>query len=461
MIGLGMRTVLVQRQELRQQLTPQQRQLVDVLELPDASMEGYLREMLASNPALQRSPDAGFARDQRSTERRGGGSASAGTEELPPLEARVTDDQDLMAHLLDQLHLERTTDAEFAAAIEILGNLDDHGILEGTIEDVAERANVPLHDAQSAQMIVMQLEPTGCGANTLGQYYAFAVAERWPEDPFFPDIVRDHLDDLRRQRFDRIAAALDQDEEDIEEYHRMFTQEIAPYPARGFAHAAAPGAAVQRGGTEHIRPCMDILAVDPPPADAPPFKVVMHEDPKAPVRINPRFERDVLAMPDGPARKEAMDRLEQARTLIRSLEERHSLVKQIAEAAAREQEEFLRTGDPARLRNLTMAEVAEEVRRDTSTISRAVAGRYFQLGPQILALRDLFVNRGGGQDTSADALKAAIADIIAAEDKRKPLSDDAIAKLLSRRGLDGVARRTIAKYRGLLLIPSSRDRKAR
>lgn len=461
MIGLGMRTVLVQRQELRQQLTPQQRQLVDVLELPDASIDSYLREILANNPALQRSPDAGFVREQRSVERRGG--ATAGGEELPPLEARVTEEADLMAHLVAQLQLERTTDAEFAAALEILGDLDDHGILEGTLEEIAERAEVPLHDAQSAQMIVMQLDPPGCGADSLEHYYEFSVRAAYPEDPFFPDIVRDHLDDLRRRRFDRIAAALDQDEEDIEEYHRMFSTEIAPYPARGFARSSAPGAAVQRGGGEHIRPCMDIVATDPadPDPDAPPFRVVMHEDPRAPVRINPRFEREVLAMPDGPQRKEAMERLEQARMVIRSLEERHSLVKQIAEAAARVQEEFLRTGDKATLRNLTMAEVAEEVRRDTSTISRAVAGRYFQLGPEVVALRDLFVNRGGSQDTSADALKAAIQDIVDGEDKRKPLSDAAIAKQLARRGLDGVARRTIAKYRGLLLIPSSRDRKAR
>ncbi len=457
MIGLGLRTQLVQRAELRQVLTPQQRQLVDVLELPDATLDGYLRELLASNPALQRRPDASFVRELRS-EAPKGRAASGGDDELPPMEARVTEEGDLMAHLLEQFRLERSTDDEFRAALVILGNLDGYGLLTMPPEEVADRAGVALHDVQSAQMIVMGLDPLGCGADDLAHYLRAMVQLQYPEDPFFPDIVGEHLDELRRKRFDRVAQALDLDVEDVEEYHRMLVEEVDPFPARGFAHAEAPGAAVGQTLGEHVRPTMDLIEDEEAEGG---FKIEMHDDPRAPVRINPKFEREVAAMPDGPEKKEAMERLEQARVVIRSLEERHSLVKQIAELAVRGQRTFLHSGDKATLVNLTMAEVAEQLRRDTSTVSRAVAGRYVQWGAQTLALRDLFVNRGGGQDTSADALKAAIEEIVAQEDKRRPLSDAAIAKQLSARGMDGVARRTIAKYRGLLFIPSSRDRKAR
>jgi len=457
-LSLGIRTQLVQRAELRQVLTPQQRQLVDVLELPDSSIDGYLRELVANNPALQRRPDASFVRDLRSTTTKGRAAAPAGDEDLPPPEARVTEDEDLMAHLVDQFRLERSTEAEAVAAWQIMGNLDGYGLLEMPLEEVAERAGVPLHDAESAQMIIMALEPLGCGANDLSHYLRFMVELQWPEDPFFPEIVGDHLDDLRRKRFDRVAKALDMDVEDVEEYHRMLVEEVDPFPARGFASNDAPGAAVGQHGQEHVRPTMDVVEDEEAEGG---LKVVMHDEARAPLRINPKFEREIAALPDGPEKKEAMERLDQARIVIRSLEERHSLVKQITELAVRAQKPFLLTGDRAKLQNLTMAEVADEVRRDTSTVSRAVAGRYYQWGPQTLALRDLFVNRGGGQDTSADALKAAIQQIIDDEDKKRPMSDAAIAKELKKRGLDGVARRTVAKYRDLMLIPSSRDRRQR
>lgn len=456
MIGMAMRTQLVQRQELRQTLTPQQRQLVDVIELPDQSIDGYLREALASNPALQRRPDAGFLRDHRSEA--GGAAPSAAEEGWSPLEARAVEELDLMAHLVSQFRLERFTDAEERAAMVLMGNLNEHGLLELPLEDVAQAADVGLHDAESAQMIVMELDPVGCGACDLSHYYGFMVRRLFPEDPFFPDMVRDHLDELQRQRFDLVASAMDMDREDVEEYFRMLVEEIPPFPARGYGDVREAGAALVQRDQQQIQPTMDVQLAEEEPEG---LKVVMHEDARPPVRVDPRFEQRIAQMEEGPERREAIEQLEKARIMVRSLEERHSLVKQIAEIAVRRQVAYFQSGDKAELQNLTMAEVAEELNRDTSTVSRAVAGRYYTWASETHALRDLFVNRGGGQDTSADALKAAIQALIDEEDKRKPLSDAAIAKLLARRGMDGVARRTIAKYRDLMGVRSSRDRKQR
>jgi RNA polymerase sigma-54 factor len=446
MAMMGMSFSQTMRQELRQTLTPQQRQLVDVLELPDVSVEGYLEEMLTSNPALTRSLDVGSSREVRKAFVRKGRE-----DDLPPIEARLSASSDLMEHLLAQFRLERTTDAEAACGMMILGNLDAHGFLAMPLEDIAHetRLRVPgitLADAEGAQIVILQLEPMGCGANDLVHYLTFMATQQWPDDPFFPELIEHHLDDLQKGKFKKVAKDMDLDPEDVEEYHRMLVEEVAPYPARGFSDA----------DPDFVRPCMDVYRCP----ESHRWKVRMHDPPRAQVRLDPAFEAKIRALPDGPEKREALEKLEQARWVVRSLEERHSLVKQVAELAVKGQEAFFDHG-AVHLKNLTMAEVAEQLGRDTSTVSRAVMGRWFQWEHGTMALRDLFVNRGGGQETSEALLHAAIQQIVDAEDKRDPMSDDAIALELKKRGMTGVARRTVAKHRERVGIPSSRDRRAR
>lgn len=440
-MGMSLRPGLHMRAELRQTLTPQQRQLVDVLELPDVSVDGYLEEMLVQNPALTRVVDGRLGREVRKSFAR-----RATDDDLPPMEARLSASSDLMEHLLEQFRLERTTDEERNAGMMILGNLDEHGLLAMDLEDVAFEARAPIEAAEGAQWIIMRLEPMGCGAIDIVHYLSFMVQEQWPEDPFFPDLIRHHLEDLKRKRFDHVGRLMGLDPEDVEEYHRMLVEEVDPYPARNYADVQP----------DYVRPCMDIVRDE----ESGTWVVEMREAAKAPVKLDPRFEEKIRQIDDAAERKEALEKLEQARWVVRSLEERHSLVKQVAELAVEAQQGFFEHGE-THLHNLTMADVAEKLGRDTSTVSRAVMGRYFRWEAGVMALRDLFVNRGGGQDTSEAKLHACIQELIDGEDKRKPLSDDAIAKLLKKRGLTGVARRTVAKHRERIGIPSSRDRRQR
>lgn len=428
-----------QRQQQSLTLTPMQRQLVEMIELPDVAMEGYLDEVVSSNPALSRVVDTG-----RGTEVGKAFARRATDEDLPPIEDRMSASADLLEHLADQFRLELTTDEEREAGMYILGNLDGRGFLGVPLEDVAFEAGVTLADAESAQLVVMGLDPSGCGASNLRQYLTYMVQEQWPEDPFFPEIIRDHLEELTRGRYAPIAKALDMDAEDVEEYHRMLREEVGSTPARGYADCEA----------DYVRPSMDVVR-DPESGE---WRVEMHDASRSQVKLDPSYEARVRALPRGAARDEAIEKLEQARWVMRCLEERHSLVKQVAEIAVKRQHLYFELGAD-HLHNLTMAEVGEVLQRDTSTISRAVTGRYFRWAGGTVALRELFANRGSGQDTSEAGLHAAIRQIVAGEDKRCPLSDDAIADQLIKSGLSGVARRTVAKHRERIGIPSSRDRK--
>ncbi len=442
MAGLSLGLHTQQRMEQRQLLTPQQRILVDMLELPEAHLDRYLDEMMRGDSGLQRVGDTRFggAAVNKAFARR------ATDDDLPPPEARVTAAPDLMAHLLDQVRLERTTDKERDAAFVIIGNLDGHGILDLPFEMVCLEARCSPQEAEDAQWIVMRLDPPGCGASDVAQYLQFMVEQQWPEDPDFPLILRDHLDDLRRKRFDRIAKAMDLDEEDVEEYHRMLAEEVDPWPARNYSDP----------DTDFVRPSMEVVR----DAESGAWVVQMLEAARPPVRVDPALERRIRETPSGPEREELLRRYHHAQWIVKGLEERHSLVKQIADVAVAEQRDWFEQGESA-LRNLTMADVAERVRRDTSTVSRAVSGRWFQWEGRVHRLRDLFANRGGGQDTSEKALHDAIRRLVDAESPKRPLSDDELAKRLLADGMTGVARRTVAKHRERIGIPSSRDRKQR
>lgn len=440
MIGMSLSTRLSQRMELRQTLTPQQRQLVEMLEVPDASLTGYLEEIVAQNPALKRVVERGGGTQDQSR-----GSVRREEDERTPLEGRLAATEDLMEHLWDQFRLERTTDEEVRAAIHIMGNLDRRGILGMSLEEVAEVAEVDVSDAEDAQWLVMRMEPEGCGASSLTEYFVFMVKKLWPEDPFFVDIVSNHLSQLQKKRFRAIAKAMDLDPEDVEEYHSMLS-EIDPWPARGFAEIEE---------SNYVQPCMEVFFDD----ETNRWAVRMFDDAKVHVRVDKKFEAKVEAIEDAVERKAAKRQLEEARAVILNLEQRHSLVKQVAEIAVRHQAAFFERG-PEELKNLTMVSVGEVVRRDTSTISRAVMGRYFRWEKGVMALRDLFVNRGGGVEASEAKLHRALRVVIEGENKKKPLSDDAIAKALKEQGFK-ISRRTVTKHRERIGIPSSRERRER
>jgi RNA polymerase sigma-54 factor len=441
MAGLGLGTMLVQRAELQQKLvlTPQQRQLVSLLELSDDQVAGYLDEIVRDNPALERAIEGMSA--LRSVNK---GSVRRSDDDLPPIEARLSASSDLEEHLYNQLRLERTSDEERRAAHQIIFNLDHRGLLAIDLEEIARLAEVELSDAEDAQWVVMRLEPEGCGASSLEDYLVFMVQERYPEDEDFPKIIRKHLHSLMRKKYEAIGKDLGLDPEDVEEYHNMLA-DIEPWPARRYSDAEP----------DFIQPCMEVFF----DKESNRWRVRMAEPSRTKLRIDPKYEAKVEAMPDGPEKKEAQEQLEQARWVVQNMEERHSLVKQIAELAVAHQRGFFERGDTA-MQNFTMASISETLRRDTSTISRAVMGRYFTHPHGVMALRDLFVNRGASTDVSEAKLHQVLRDLIDKEDKHNPLSDDALAVLLKKKGINA-SRRTVAKHRDRIGIPSSRDRGAR
>ncbi len=439
MLGMSLRTVLTQRMELKQVLTPQQRQLVDLLEVPDASLDTYLADMVTVNPALRR-VNLGY---QRGGETERGRVRAPDPEERDPL-ARLTEGPDFARALLDQFRLEHMTDGERAAGMMILGNLDERGFLGMELEEVARIAQVHPDDAEGAQMILMELDPLGVGADDLQHYLRFMAKRKWPEDPNFRELIDEHLHLLQHGKFRKVARATGLEVEDVQEYWEMI-RSLPPYPAYG------SGGSVEA----FVQPSMEVFYDE----EAEEWDVRMFEDHRRNYELDRSFLQRLETCDDPDERKRMRKQIEEAKVLMANLEQRHSLVKQIAQFAVRHQADFFAKG-PEHIRNLTMTNVGKMLSRDTSTVSRAVMGRYFRFEGGVLPLRDLFVNRGSDEDVSEAALHLALQQLIDGEDKRKPLSDDALSKLLKKQGIQA-SRRTVAKHRDRMGVPSSRDRRVR
>jgi RNA polymerase sigma-54 factor len=426
----------VQKQVQVQVMRAIQAQRAQVLESSSDALEARLAYLVKENPALRwRGP----ARPRGAVDK----SYARGPDpDMAPLEARWAASTDLMEILLNDYRLERTTPEEREAGAWIIGNLDHRGLLATTLEEISERTEIPLASVQSAQAKVMELEPEGCGATDLLHYLEFMVRKLYPEDPWFPDLVALHFDDIKSKKYKRIAESMELDIEDVEEYASMLG-DVDPWPARGYGEDPM----------EHIVPTMDVVR-DP---ETGALKVEFHDPPKARVMIDPRFEDKILAMEDADKRREARQALDEARAVVQQIEARHSLVAQIAKLAVREQRAYFDRGAEY-IRSLTMKEVAERVNVDASSVSRAVKGRYYQFEGRVEELRLLFSHRSKAGKVSEQKLHAMLREIVSNEDPRRPLTDVEIRDALRRRGIYE-ARRTVAKHRKRAGIASSRDRK--
>ncbi len=440
-ISLVQKATITQQQRLV--MRAMQAARAQILESSDEGIEARLARLIEHNPALRwRNPAAA----------RGGAVARQfarpAEDDRGPMEARWTASPELMEHLASQFVLERTTPSQRTAGLMIIGNLDHRGLLAATAEEIVEATpnDLPIteEDVEAAQKVVMELEPEGCGARDLLHYLTWTVGRLYEEDPFFPDLIANHLDELRDRKFKRIAKAMEMEEEDVEEYASMLGN-VAPWPARGYG--ADP--------MEHVVPTLEVTRN--PETHA--LQVVVAEPPRSRVVIDQRFEERIKEMEEGTAKKEARAQLDEARAVVRQVEERQSLVGQIAKIAVREQRNYFERGDAA-LKNLTMNRVADQLQVDPSSVSRAVKGRYYQWGGQVEELRKLFSHRSKPGKVSEQKLHALIREVVADENPRKPLTDTEIMEELRRRGVRE-ARRTVAKHRAKAGVPSSRDRRQR
>ncbi len=476
------------RQE--QRLTPQLIQSMNILQLPLMALEAKIREEMERNPALEDEPQQvdepiraetdplggeggpaaesqheaeGFSRLERMSReydfddsdqqygraRRGGEERDAKMDAMANTACRPESLNEYLQHQVSFLEI----DARMRQAVQLVINfMEDDGYLRTPLEQIADQARPPftLQEMDEALNWVQTLEPAGIGARDLRECLLLQLDSLDDEDETDIDLTRflveHHLTDIEKNRFPAIAKATGRSMDEIKAAVRTL----------GKLHPR-PGSLVVDREVPSITP--DVIVDYAEDGEGYVVRLARGNSPQ--LRISDTYRR---MLTDRTQAKDARDfvrkNLESAGALIDAIQYRRNRLLEVAQEVVTRQRDFLDIG-AAGLKILRMSELAEKFGCDPSTISRTVADKYLQSPRGIFPLRYFFTggtDGGNGEATSWDSVKARVQQIVDQEDKTNPLSDDVIAEKLQKERID-VSRRTIAKYRMQLNIPTARQRR--
>lgn len=385
------------------------------------------------------------------------GTSRSGFDELPPIEQNLTKQPNLRDHLLWQLQMSDFVDTEKHFALLVIGNLDDRGYLdlEGgvgpdgeklrdlTIEDLAHEAGLDPEDAEEVLALIQRFDPVGVAARSL-QECLLVQAEVLGFDEIDKAIITNHLKDVERRNLNAIVKALEEPLEEIIESVQEI-QKLESVPARNFSEVDERSIA--------ITPDVFVLK------DGDKFVVSDNDRGMQRLYINESLVKRMMSDPK--AKDFINDKLRSAQWLIRAIEQRRRTIIKVTECIVEKQRDFLEKG-VAHLKPMILRDVAESVGMHESTISRVTSNKYVHTPQGLFELKYFFnssISRVGEADIASESVKQAIKQIIAEENKDKPLSDQAIVKKLKADSGIKIARRTVAKYREMLGILSSAKRK--
>jgi RNA polymerase sigma-54 factor len=466
-------------QQLR--LSPQLRQALKLLQLSQTELDVELREQLESNPVLEMdeaelpatAETAAVADSESTTPEKpaetpeGEGDyegdldyapeapdaewskSGSGDSDADPIDWAAAPPDDLCAHLLWQLQLSPISERDRAIAVAIIEALDHDGYLRVDIDEIATTLAPELvvaHDEiEAVRHRVQRFDPTGVASRDLRDCLLVQLDLLDPATPALAiarALIADHIERLPKTDRTQLARQIDTDEATIGTALALI-RSLDPKPGGRF-DASPP---------EYIQP--DAYAV----REGDEWRVLLHNDRGNQLRINRDYMR--LAKEAGrEARSYLRGCLQEARWLLRALEQRQQTLFRVSSAIVEAQRDFLDHG-PQAMRPLMLKDIAVKLGLHESTISRTVARKYLHTPRGLIELRHFFstgYTGGDDGDAAATAVRAVIGEIIGQEDATKPLSDQAIAVLLKQRGLK-VARRTVAKYREQLRIAPSHERR--
>jgi RNA polymerase sigma-54 factor len=456
----------------QQSLSPQMQQSLQLLQTPVAELRQLVAAEMASNPvleevaqALEKMESQEFDENSDSDNLRDLRISSLQEEwrDYMPQAASnssgsfTKDDEDRRRYLFDsQISRPTLREAVIAQAAgfpeserdlveAIAGNLDHDGYLRILPGDLAATINVPEHELEAVLQKIKQFEPPGIAAFDLTECLCLQLSRRGEGNGLAARILRHHLQQLARHRFEEIAKEIRVPLADVAAAARYIAT-LEPKPGRPFAEADEQG----------VIP--DLIVI--PEGDG--FVVRLNEDDLPRLRISSEY-KDMLASRG--ENEELLlylrDKIRGARVFLRSLQQRQQTLLAIGNQIVERQEEFFHRGAEA-LRPLIMAQIADAVGLHVTTISRAVSGKYMETPQGLFEMRYFFTpgfQNSDGTSVSNEMVKEAIRDLVEREKSKMPLSDQDIVTRLSERGLK-VARRTIAKYREQLGILPSHLRKS-
>jgi RNA polymerase sigma-54 factor len=366
--------------------------------------------------------------------------------ELPPIENTLSSKGSLADHLMWQLNLQTSEDDVRDIGSAIIGNIDDDGYLVASVNEIAALGDWDVTAVEHALAHIQSFDPVGVAARDLQECLLLQIRHLGLGNSPVEALVRDHLRLLQtNHRIPELARALGIDADEVKQ-HIEVIKHLDP----------KPGSRYSPTDSQYVIPDVYILKTD----DG--YRAVLNEDGLPQLRISPVYRRllDKGGETSDETRAYVKDKFRAALWLLKSVDQRQKTILKVANSLINFQRPFL-DGGIEHLRPLVLRDVANDIGMHESTVSRVVNNKYMHTPQGVYELKFFFhsgISSSYGESVSSVTIKQRIRKIIEAEDQRRPLSDSKIMNILQKEGLV-LARRTIAKYREELKIPTSNQRK--
>jgi len=379
--------------------------------------------------------------------------AARGADSEVPLENVLSVPPGLYDHLLWQLHLMSCPKELLETCEFIIGNLDEDGFLRASDQEIAAAISVDEIRIHAALEIVRSLDPPGIASRTLQECLVAQLdqlighAEDDEQRALLlrvRDVAADRWDELLHQRWEKLAASLDCELAELKSVLEVIRR-LEPKPGRAYQHPR----------NAYIEPDVYVRKVDGE------YSIVLNDDGLPRLRINSRYARMLEGGGLDPQVSTYLrEKMRNAVWLMKSIDQRQRTIYKVARSIVAFQESFLDNGIE-HLRPMVLRQVAEDIGMHESTISRVVSNKYMYTPRGLFPMKFFFhsgVDSARGENVSSLVVKERIRKLVEAEDPARPLSDSKIMRMLQREGIR-LARRTVAKYREEMVIPSSDKRK--
>jgi RNA polymerase sigma-54 factor len=483
---MGLETKLVQKMGQSLLMTPQLQQAIKLLQLGRLEYKDAIERELLENPVLEEVREEFFSsglpapepspleptilsgspsseREETTagtepkadwddyidafTDYRGSASnkGSGDFEDRQPPEVVSVVSESLEHHLLEQVRLNDFSEHDRYIAQYLIGSLDDDGYLVCSYEEVAAACSVAVDDVAMVADSIRFFDPAGVCTRNLQECLLTQLEAKGLSDRLEARIVSLHLDKLEKRRLEAIAKA---EGVTVEEVMRavMSIRTLEPKPGRPFAGETTryivPDVYVQKVGNDYI--------------------VTMNEEGIPRLRMNPMYTSMIKEADSAESFNKAYltERIRAASWLIKSIQQRQQTIYRVTESIMKFQCDFLDHGI-SRLKPLVLKEVADDIGMHESTVSRVTSEKYVHTPRGVFELKFFFTSgiKTSTGDISSSSVKERIKSLIATEPPKNPISDQQIVEILKSEKID-IARRTVAKYRETLGIPSSSQRKA-
>ena len=460
---------------LQQKLSPQQIQMIKLLELPTVQLEQRIKQEIEDNIVLEEEPAA----EEEQEPQQISVDEYLREDETPSYKSRInnfskddkqrpvylTEGRSLSEYLVEQLSYRNLSERDMKLATYLVGSLDEDGYLRRDLESISDDIaftmgiETSVEELERLLGVIQELEPAGIGARDLRECLLLQLKEQKLDTRpkrLARKILMNYFDEFVKKHYEKLMSRLQISEEDFREAIAEIRR-LSPKPGNLYAE----------GGTDTTPYIVPDFILDYQDGH---FQLSLNSYNVPEVRINRRYMDMIRNMvgADGLVKekdREAVqfvkNKIDSAKWFISAIKQRHDTLMRTMQTILDYQQEYFKDGDRAKLRPMILKDIADRTGLDVSTISRVVNSKYVQTQFGIILLKSLFseaMQTDSGEEVSSYEIKTILKECIDEEDKRKPLTDETLMDILNSKGYR-IARRTVAKYREMLGIPVARLRK--